>query len=67
MENFFLWAKRRGAVCTAHSRLSSTRRNASQSANRVVRAFLDRDRNGLLVFFVCVVLFHAAAFFYLLA
>ena len=33
MENFFLWAKRRGAVCTAHSRLSSTRRDASQSAN----------------------------------
>ena len=30
MENFFLGG---GAVCTAHSRLSSTRRNASQSAN----------------------------------
>ena len=29
MENFFLGG---GAVCTAHSRLSSTRRNASQSA-----------------------------------
>ena len=33
MENFFLWAGGGGAVCTAHSRLSSTRRNASQSAN----------------------------------
>ena len=32
MENFFLWAEGGGAVCTAHSRLSSTRRNASQSA-----------------------------------
>ena len=29
MENFFLWAGGGGAVCTAHSRLSSTRRNAS--------------------------------------
>ena len=36
-------------------------------ALRVVRAFLDRDRDGLLVFFVGVVLLGAAAFLYLFA
>ena len=36
-------------------------------ALRVVRAFLDRGRDGLLVFFVGVVLFSVAAAVYLLA
>ena len=33
---------------------------------RVVRARLDRDRDGLLVFFVCIILFRVAAAVYFL-
>ena len=33
----------------------------------VVGALLDRDRDGLLVFFVCIILFCVAAAVYLLA
>ena len=33
---------------------------------RVVRALFDRDRDGLFVLLICVVLFRAACFFYLL-
>ena len=40
---------------------------AASPVSRGFSAFLDRDRDGLLVFFVGVVLFRAAAFFYLLA
>ena len=35
-------------------------------ALRVVRAFLDGDRDGLRVFFVCIILFRVAAAVYLL-
>merc|ERR1712159_477105 len=35
-------------------------------ALRVVRARLDRDRDGLLVFFVCIILFCVAAAVYFL-
>ena len=40
MENFFLWAGGGGAVCTAHSRLSSTRRNASHASTATATASL---------------------------
>ena len=39
---------------------------AAAAAGPGFSAFLDRDRDGLLVFFVGVVLFRAAALFYLL-
>ena len=42
-------------------------RCAARLALRVVRARLDRDRDGLLVFFVCIILFRVAAAVYFLA
>ena len=41
--------------------------DVARLALRVVRARLDRDRDGLLVFFVCIILFCVAAAVYLLA
>ena len=41
--------------------MEGLRADEARLALRVVRARLDRDRDGLLVFFVCIILFCVAA------
>ena len=47
--------------------MEGLRADVARLALRVVRARLDRDRDGLLVFFVCIILFCVAAAVYFLA
>ena len=47
-------------------RMHGLETDVARLALRVVRARLDRDRDGLLVFFVCIILFCVAAAVYLL-
>ena len=46
---------------------SASLADVARLALRVVRAFLGRDRDGLRVLLICVVLLSAACFFYLSA
>jgi hypothetical protein len=46
--------------------MQSLRADEARLALRVGRARLDRDRDGLLVFFVCIILFCVAAAVYFL-
>ena len=65
-------ARRPAARAPAHEALlrfpvEGLRADEARLAFRVLGAFLDRDRDGLLIFFVGVVLLGTAALFYFLA